>query len=51
MDQDLELEWAKKVIESQALTSPDQEQKGLNEHLYVSDMESFDKLWHWWSPN
>ncbi|CAI8041607.1 hypothetical protein GBAR_LOCUS23116 [Geodia barretti] len=47
---DLEYECAKKVIELNALTSKET-QRGLTEKLSFSSMQSFDKLWNWFSPN
>ena len=46
----LEYECAKKVIEMNALTSKET-QSGLTEKLSFSSMESFDKLWDWFSPD
>ena len=46
---DLEFECAKKVIELNSLTSKDR-QKGLNEQLRFTSMQSFDRLWEWFCP-
>ena len=46
---DLEYECAKKVIELNTLVSKDS-QKGLTEKLCFTTMQSFYKLWEWFSP-
>ena len=47
---DLQYECAKKIIEMNTLTSKNT-QNGLTEKLSFTTMESFDKLWEWFSPN
>ena len=48
-DQNLEVEWAKKIVEHEALTS--KEETGLNEDMEFSSATAFDKFWDWFSPN
>lgn len=49
-DQDLEAEWAKKIIENNSLSSREESGK-LNETLPFSSMNAVDKFWEWFSPN
>lgn len=46
---DLEFEYAKKIIELNALSSKES-QKGLTEKLRFTSMRSFNRFWDWFSP-
>jgi len=48
-DQNLEVEWAKKNIEHDALNS--REEKGLTEDMKFTSISNFDKFWDWFAPN
>ena len=48
-DQNLEVEWAKKNIEHDALNS--REERGLTEDMRFTSTTSFDKFWDWFAPN
>ena len=50
LDQVLEVEWAKKIIEHDSLVATVAE-KGLNEGMSFSSMKNFDSFWEWFSPN
>ena len=49
-DQQLEVEWGKKMIEHESLTSKEKE-KGLNEEMEFDSIKRFDEFWDWFSPN
>lgn len=48
-DQELEVEWSKKIIENNSLVS--KEASGLNEEMQFTSMKNFDAFWEWFSPN
>ena len=48
-DQNLELEWSKKVVEHDSLIAPNG--AGINENLTFTDRDTFDQFWEWLSPN
>lgn len=48
-NEDIEVEYGKKVIEYDALTSPSG--IGINEHMTFTSMDTFDTFWEWLSPN
>ena len=48
-DQDLELEWAKKIVEHDSLVAPNS--SGINESLTFTNRDTFDNFWEWLSPN
>lgn len=55
--QSLEVEWAKKVVEHDALVQSKEEEDeegrghGQNEGLTFTAMKNFDSFWEWFSPN
>ena len=48
-EQNLELEWTKKIIENDSLSSSDG--AGVNEYMSFTSMETFNTFWEWLSPN
>ena len=48
-EQNLELEWTKKIIEYDSLNSSDG--AGINEHISFTSMDTFSTFWEWLSPN
>ena len=47
-EQNLELEWTKKIIEHDSLNSSDG--PGINEYISFTSMDTFSTFWEWLSP-
>ena len=46
----LEVEWIKKVLQQDSLTSKEGN-SGINEDITFTSVESLQKFWEWFSPN